>query len=344
MRSFSPLGFRMTSRRKFEEIPGWSNSMQEKILEALKKTEGHLSGEELSENLKVSRAAIWKYIQELRSLGYDITAVPHLGYKINGCPDKLFPAEIQSNLNTKILGKKIIHHDSISSTMDEAFKLGSEGTTEGTVVVSETQTKGRGRLGRNWVSPKGKGIYCSLILRPNLSPNEVACLTLLCAVAVSEAIKEICGVMAYIKWPNDLLINYKKVAGILTELNAETDRVKFVVIGIGLNVNTLKSHLPEGSTSLYLAAHRRISRVELLQEILRCIEKRYLELKTKGFDSTIEKWKELSFTLNKIVRVVDASGTTEGEAIGVDSDGGLLIRKNSGIVVKKMAGDVVQVR
>src|SRR3989338_9192858 len=238
--------------------------MQEKILEALKKTEGHLSGEELSENLKVSRAAVWKYIQELRGLGYDIIAVPHLGYKINGCPDKLFPGEIQFNLHTKILGKKIIHYDSISSTMDEAFRLGSEGTPEGTVVVSETQTKGRGRLGRSWMSPKGKGIYCSLILRPDFAPNEVARLTLLCAVALSEAIKDVCGITAYIKWPNDLLVNYKKVAGILTELSAETDRVKFVVIGIGLNVNTLKSHLPEGSTSLYLIVRRTLSRVELI--------------------------------------------------------------------------------
>jgi BirA family biotin operon repressor/biotin-[acetyl-CoA-carboxylase] ligase len=318
--------------------------MQEKIIEALKKAQGYLSGEELSDHLKVSRSAVWKCIQELRTQDYDIIAVPHLGYKINACPDKLLPAEVQFNLNTKILGKKILHYDSIGSTMDEAFKLGSEGASEGTVVVSETQTKGRGRLGRSWASPKGKGIYLSVILRPDFAPNEIACLTLLCAVAVSEAIKNICGITAYIKWPNDLLVNYKKVAGILTELNAETDRIKFVVIGIGINVNTLKSHLPEGSTSLYLAVHHTVARIELTQEVLRRIEKRYLELKTKGFNPTIEKWKELSFTLNKFVRVIDASGTTEGEAIGVDRDGGLLIRKNSGIVVKKMAGDVVQVR
>lgn len=318
--------------------------MQEKIIDILRKSDGYLSGEEISKNLHISRAGIWKYIQELRNDGYDIVAVPHLGYKLVSCPDKLFPGEIQFDLKTKTLGKRIAYFDTLVSTMDTAFELASQGSPEGTAVIAEGQTKGRGRLGRSWVSPKGKGIYLSVILRPKLAPNEVARLTLLCAVGICDAIKEITGLCPFIKWPNDVIVSYKKVGGILTELSAEADRVKFVVIGIGMNVNAVTGGLPEGATSLRAETKRMVSRVALTKEILWRIEKLYFQSQKGDFSAVIERWKDLSFTLNKYVRVVDAAGTTQGEAINIDEDGGLLIRKDSGVVVKKMAGDVVQVR
>ena len=315
--------------------------MQTQILEFLKKSETYLSGEEISQSLKMSRAAIWKYMQELRGLGYDIVAVPHLGYKLVSSPDKLFPHEIQHDLKTKILGKKIVYEETVSSTMDTAFQLALNKAPEGTVVCCESQTNGRGRLGRSWSSPKGKGIYLSLILRPKLSFLEVAQLTLLSAVAVSEAIRKVTALQPLIKWPNDLLIGDKKCAGILTELNAETDQVNFVIVGIGVNVNSLKNNLPPGATSLKQETQKEHSRIRIFQEILQELEKWYTRLGREGFIPVVQRWKELSVTLNQRVRVSDAGGFTEGLAVDLDKDGGLLIRKDSGVIVKKMAGDVV---
>lgn len=315
--------------------------MQTQIIEFLKKNETYISGEEISQSLKISRAAIWKYMQELRQLGYDIVAVPHLGYKLVSSPDKLFPHEIQYDLTTKSFGKKIIYEDTVSSTMDVAFQLALEKAPEGTVVCAESQTKGRGRLGRTWTSVKGKGIYMSIILRPKLSPLEVAKLTLLGAVVVSEALKKSTGLQPLIKWPNDLLVKGKKLAGILTELSAETDRVKFVVVGIGLNVNSSLSSLPPGATSLKEETKEEHSRIKIFQEIMKEMERWYFNIEHKGFSEVIQKWKELSITLNQRVRVSDAGGFVEGLAVDLDRDGGLLIRKDSGVVVKKMAGDVI---
>jgi len=318
--------------------------MQQHILDFLRKNENYISGEEISKSLSISRAAIWKYIQDLRQNGYDIIAVPHLGYKLNSCPDKLFPEEIQHQLGTKNFGKKIIFYETVDSTMDAAFQMALKGCPEGTVICAEGQTKGRGRLGRSWTSPKGKGVYLSIVLHPALPPSEVAKLTLLSAVAVNEAVKKIAGITAAIKWPNDLLINGRKVAGILTELNAETDRVKFLVVGIGVNVNTNLNFLPVEATSLKVEAKKNISRVHLVQEILRNMEEWYFRFQREGFQPIILKWKESNATLNKRIRISDPGGYTDGLALDIDQDGGLLIRQDSGIIVKKMTGDVVLVK
>ncbi len=318
--------------------------MQSQILKFLKESEGYVSGEEISRRCGMSRAAIWKYMQELRHDGFDVVAVPHLGYKLVAAPDKLLPSEIQHGLKAKYLGKKIIYEDTVSSTMDLAFRLGMEGAVEGTLVCAEGQTKGKGRLGRQWNSPKGKGIYMSVILRPSLPPTEVAQLTLLAAVAVCEAIQRVSGVAASIKWPNDILVENRKLAGILTELSAETDRVRFVVIGIGINVNTSPSVLPPHATSLKEESQKKVSRVELLQEILLELENWYERLKKQGFAPVVERWKELSSTLGKRVRLVDPSGTIEGEAVDLDKTGRLMIRNDAGLIVSKISGDVVQMR
>ncbi len=315
--------------------------MQEQILQFLKEHDGYLSGEEISHSLKMSRTAIWKYMQELRKVGYEIVAVPHLGYKIVSVPDKLFPWEIQFGLGTKVMGQKIVYEETLTSTMDTAFELAVAGSPEGTLVCSESQTHGRGRMGRTWISPKSKGIYLSLILRPKLPPMETAKLTLLTAVVVSEAIQKICGFEVQIKWPNDLLVGRKKLAGILTELHADPDRVKFVVVGIGLNVNTQSHQLPPGSTSLKLETGQTWSRVSLIQEMLKEWEQWYSQFTRRGFEPILKRWKELSVTLGRRVRVSDPSGVIEGEAKDIDTDGGLLIRLDSGLILKRMAGDVM---
>jgi len=318
--------------------------MQERIIQFLKESDGYISGEEISQRLKMSRAAIWKHMQELRVDGYEIAAVPHLGYQLVASPDKLLGFEIQSGLNTKIIGKKIIVLDTVTSTMDEAFKLGMENCPEGTVVCAESQSKGRGRLGRVWASPKNKGLYFSFVLRPNLPLNQLAQLTLMSAVALAEAIEDISELKPLIKWPNDILIGKDKLAGILTELRAESDQVKFVVVGIGLNVNTTSHQLPPGSSSLKIAAENSFDRAQVFQVILRFLEKWYLKVLRHEFFQVMEEWKKRSATLKKRIRITDPNGIIEGEAIDLDEDGALLIRKDNGIIVKKTAGDIFLLR
>ena len=318
--------------------------MQEKIIHFLKDFDGYVSGEDMSGQLKISRAAVWKYIAQLRNDGYAIAAVPHLGYKLESVPDKLLPHEIRYGLKTKIMGVEVFSFDTVVSTMDEAFRLGMEGALEGTLICAEAQSKGRGRLGRGWVSPRGKGIYCSLILRPKFAPSQMAQLTFMSAVALFDAIGKTTGLKVNIKWPNDLLINGRKLAGILTELRAEMDQVKFLVIGIGLNVNATSQHLIPEATSLKIETGTNFSRVSLLQEVLRSLEFWYTKFNRGGFTSILDAWKERCGTLNKRVRVIDAVGMVEGTAFDLDSDGGLLIRQDSGVIVKRMAGDVVQLR
>lgn len=318
--------------------------MQERIIQFLKESDGYISGEEISQRLKMSRAAIWKYMQDLRAHGYEIAAVPHLGYQLVTCPDKLLEYEIQSGLNTKIIGKKIIILDTVASTMDEAFRLGMENCLEGTVVCAESQSKGRGRLGRVWASPKNKGLYFSFVLRPSLPLNQLSQLTLMSAVALAEAIENISDLKPLIKWPNDILLGSRKLAGILTELRAESDQVKFVVVGIGLNVNTSPHQLIKGASSLKVAAGHGFDRAQVFQAVLRSLEKWYLRLLRHEFAQVMKEWKKRSATLKKRIRITDPNGIIEGEAVDLDDDGALLIRKDNGIIVKKTAGDIFLLR
>ena len=318
--------------------------MKEKILDYLNKKHDYLSGDQISKHLGISRQGLWKHIQELKDSGYQIVAVPHLGYRLESCPDRLFALEVARNLNTKFIGKKIHYFDYLSSTMDLAMQLGMDGAVSGTLVLAESQTKGRGRLGRGWFSPKYKGIYLSLILRPKILPSACPVLTLMSAVSICEAAKEILDLNVQIKWPNDVLIHNKKIAGILTEMNAEVDKVNFVVIGLGLNVNNDKKSLIAQATSLKEQHGAEISRVVLLQEILRRIESNYLLLEAKGSQEIINKWRNFTLTLGTRVKVDYQNKHIEGQAIDIDTDGALLIRKDSGLIQKISSGDVTACR
>lgn len=318
--------------------------MQEKILDYLKRKQDYVSGDQIAFRLGITRQGLWKHIQELKDKGFEILAVPHLGYKLASCPDRLFDFEVSRDLNTKFIGKKIHYFESVSTTMHEAMQLGLEGAPEGTLVLAESQTRGKGRLGRLWLSPKYKGIYLSLILRPEISPEQASILTLLAAVSICEAIKKIAGIDANIKWPNDILIGNKKLGGILTELSAEMDKVSFVTIGIGLNVNNDKKSLISTATSLREHRKESINRVALLQEILRRIEENYLIFQKKGPRHIIEKWREHNITLGKMIKVYCHKEHITGQAIDIDIDGGLLVRKDSGFTEKVFSGDVVHCR
>ena len=318
--------------------------MEKRILDFLKKRKSYISGEEISNSLGISRSAIWKHIQELRQLGYDIVAVPHLGYRLLSIPDRLLPSEVSENLRTKFMGKKIYYYDTIASTMDAATELGMKDSPEGTIVIAEAQTKGRGRLGRSWLSPKYKGIYFSLILRPRISPNQAPILTLLAVVSVCEAIRETSGLDVRIKWPNDILIKRKKLGGVLTELNAEMDEIRFVVIGIGLNVNNDKRSLISQASSLKAELKEDVSRIILLKKLLARLDVNYRQFSEVSHQTIIKKWRNLSYTLGRRVKVISHYKRIEGVAVDIDIDGGLLLRNNSGLIQKVMAGDIVHCR
>lgn len=313
------------------------------ILEELKRQTHYVSGEDLASKLNITRQALWKHITTLQQKGYQIVAVPHLGYKLISCPDKLYPWEIQYNLNTKFIGRNIYHYEVTKSTQDIGWQLGLENQPQGTLVVSERQTKGRGRLRRNWISPKG-GLYFSLLLKPAfITPNRISQITLLSGLSCIHAIKEKTEIECSLKWPNDILLNHKKVGGILCELNAESDRVNFVVVGIGINTNTSQKLLPPEASSLCIEKNSNINKVKLLKAILENIEKFYISLKNKGFPSIRQKWEESSFLWGKRVKVKTLSEEIEGQAEGIDEMGCLILRRNMAHIEKIFAGDVVKV-
>lgn len=315
--------------------------MLEEILNYLKENEGYISGEEIASKLGLSRQAFWKHIQELRSLGYEILAVPHLGYRLTKIPDRLYPWELSYGLKTKIIGKKIFYYKRVTSTMDIAWDLARGGALEGSLICAESQTKGRGRLGRSWFSPYLKGLYFSIILKPLISPYKVGLISLLAAIAVVEGLKRNFDLPLSIKWPNDVLVNNDKLCGILTELDAEQDRVNFVIVGIGLNVNTSKEQLPPKATSLFLLLKRKIDRLEVFKNILEELEGAYLNFQKEKESFVIDNWRRLSYFAGVKVRVkLPNREVREGKVLDIDKDGALLLRRDEGIVERILAGDV----
>ena len=315
--------------------------MRVEVINFLKKSESYVSGEELAQKLGLTRQALWKHIQELKSLGYEILAVPHLGYRLEAVPDRLYSWEVKEDLNTEFIGKKFFYYEKVNSTMDIAWELAKKGLPEGSLVCAEYQTQGRGRLRRKWVSPRFKGIYFSLILRPEISPFKIGLISLLSAVGLVNGIKRELELPLSIKWPNDILVEDKKVAGVLTELDAEKDRVNFVIVGCGLNINTSKRELPENATSLSLLTGRKIERVRIFRYILQELEKIYLTFKREGENPIINNWRRLSYLCGKRVKVIFSNRESiEARVLDIDPDGALLVRNSQGIITRVLAGDI----
>ncbi len=303
-----------------------------------------VSGTELSQKLGISRTAIWARIEEMRSLGYEIEASPHAGYHLKSVPDVLHGDDIQSRLGPiKVVGRDIRVFKETTSTNDVMERLARDGAKEGVVVFAETQTKGRGRLGRQWVSPKGKGLWFSVLLRPKLAPHAVTRVTLGTATAVARAIRKQTGLVPQIKWPNDILFGEKKAAGILTELNAELDTVKYVIIGIGVDVNLAADDLPSAlrpiATSLRIEAGHPVSRAALAAEILRQLDYDYRRIMT-DFDEVADEWVAQCSTIGRQVSIQLGLETVHGRAEALDSDGALLLRTSHGRLERIMGGDV----
>lgn len=317
----------------------------EKILNVFRKNPNqYVSGEDLSGELGISRTAVWKHIEDLRKLGYTIEAQPHLGYRLAGIPDRLLASEISAGLNTKIIGKKILSFDVVDSTMDAAYNLAVVTKDEGSCIFSEAQKKGRGRMGRDWQSPKYKGIYVSIILRPDISPNETPKITLLTALSIAKTIRAKTSLGALIKWPNDILVDDKKVCGILTEMNAESDKVRFLVVGIGINLNAKATELPKMATSIKEASGQAIDRIDFARAFLEELDKHYLIFKARGFGPILQEWRDFSATLGRRVRVDFKSRHIEGQAMDVDDSGALVVRMDNGFTERISAGDVELLR
>ncbi|HKM39378.1 MAG TPA: biotin--[acetyl-CoA-carboxylase] ligase [bacterium] len=314
---------------------------QDILLALLAKTDEYISGECISRRLGVTRAAVWKYIEDLREAGYIIEAIPRRGYRLTARPDKLLPTEIRPDLNTDYLGQTIHYFLEVDSTNDVARELAQQGAAEGTIVIAEKQLQGRGRRGRNWVSTSGSGIYVSIILRPALLPPLAPLMTLTSAVAGAEAIRRLTALPVMIKWPNDLLIDGCKVAGILTEISAETDTIFYVIIGAGINVNTTSfpAQLRNKASSLALAGGQPVSRKRLLQLFLQSLECWYQSLLTEP-QVVLERWRQLSVTMGRQVAVFSPHATIHGQAIDIDSDGALLLKTKTGEIVRVLSGDV----
>lgn len=321
-------------------------STKNKLLLHLKKERGNwVSGELMSNKLAVSRAAIWKHIRKLREEGYVIESSPRKGYLLSRVSDLLIPDEIQEALDTEVFGKKdIVHFKEISSTNLIAKELAAQGAPEGTLIIAEKQTNGRGRRGRNWFSPSGDGIYVSLILRPAVSPGEAPGITLMSAVAVAEALLSLVDMEVRIKWPNDILVNGRKIAGILTEISTEMDAIDYIVVGLGLNVNmpfeSFPEEIREKATSILMVTGKRFSRIRLIQAYLRWYEKYYGMYKSGDFDSIMKRWKEFADIIGRKVMVDVIGNKYIGEITAVDNDGVLILKDDEQRSHRIFSGDL----
>jgi BirA family biotin operon repressor/biotin-[acetyl-CoA-carboxylase] ligase len=304
-----------------------------------------VSGAELAERLGVSRAAVWSHIDELRQLGYGILAGPHFGYRLTDEPDALIADDLLARLGkSRIIGRDIHVFEQTTSTNDVVEKLARDGVREGVVVFAESQTRGRGRLGRKWVSPARKGLWFSILLRPNLRPQETTQLTVASAIALRRAVFSQTRLPVEIKWPNDILIGGKKAAGILTELSAELDRVRHVILGIGIDVNQdaheFSVELRKTATSLKIENGESLSRAALAAAALRELDLEYSRICAGRFSDIAAEWMEHCATIGKDVTVQIGDRKIRGRAESLDDDGALILRSEHGRLQRITGGDV----
>lgn len=320
--------------------------MQETILHMLREEPGRfVSGEAMCQACGVSRTAIWKHIKELQDAGYRIEAVRNKGYRLVEAPDLVTAAEIREGLTTTLLGQSIAYRDSIDSTNSLAQHLALNGAPEGTLVIADEQTSGRGRRGRQWFSPPHSGVWMSLILRPQLPLAHAAQITLVAAVALCQALTRVTGVRAGIKWPNDILFDGRKCCGILTEMHAEFDQIHHLVVGIGINVNVPQEEFPDDlqkiATSLQAIKGSRISRAQVVRTVMEEFEPLYRQYVTNGgFGTLRDAWKANNITLGNQIIAHTARGDLEGKAVDIDEFGVLLLEKADGTQEKIYSADI----
>jgi len=304
-----------------------------------------VSGRLLGERLAVSRSAVWKQIRALKEEGYVIESSTRKGYRLRGLPDLLLIREIRDGLATRVLGRRESRYDRrTDSTNRIAKEMAAQGAPEGSLVVAEEQARGRGRMDRSWFSPPLQGIYASLILRPSIPPHEAPRMTLLSAVAVAEALLALTSLDVRIKWPNDILVKGRKIAGILTEISTGMDDVEYMIVGLGVNVNIPADGFPgeirREATSILAETGFPFPRVALLRRCLEAYETWYDIFKTSGFGPVMQRWKSLTDMMGRRVIVRTAGRQHEGEVLDFDPEGFLILRDDRGEAVRIFSGDV----
>ena len=316
--------------------------MQKKILDILLNANDFISGQEISENLGVSRQAVWKSINALKEKGYEIQSVTNRGYRLVSSPNYLNESSLKSLLHNKIIGKNLIVLDSVDSTNDCLKKLGNEGCENGTVVVTREQTKGKGRLGRTWQSKKDDGIAFSVLLRPNVAPSEVSAITPLAGLAVCKAIREYTKLDCVIKWPNDIIVGRKKLVGILTEMSAEFDAVEYVITGIGINVDhtSFPEEIAFKATSLLLETGRHIDKNEFLACVLEHLENEFVKNNLELTPTALSEYTDLCATVGRSVTFQRGTRRISGMAVGVSEHGELKVMMSDGTICLVNSGEV----
>lgn len=321
-------------------------NLDAEILSALRAADEDFAlAAELAQRLNVTRAVLRTRVEELSSLGYDIETSPHHGYRLRAAPDRLHADDLLARVGkTKVVGRDIRVFEETTSTSDVVGKLAQDGVKEGVVVFAESQTKGRGRLGRKWTSPAHKGLWFSVLLRPKLTPQAATQLTIAAATALTRAIREKTDLKPEIKWPNDILIGGKKVAGILTELHAELDRVRSIILGIGVDVNLAAADFPADlhrlATSLKIETGAAVPRSELAAVILRELDRDYARIGAGEFETVADEWADHCTTLGCNVSIRIGQRKIEGRAESLDADGALLVRTEHGHLERVIGGDV----
>jgi len=299
-----------------------------------------VSGQELSRQLAVSRNAVWKQINNLRNLGYAIVAEPSRGYRLQASADNLHAAALSDLLGSSRIGSRVVFLQETASTNATAFTMATEGAAEGTVIIAEHQTGGKGRLGRKWASPAGVNLYCSIILRPPIQPVAAPQLTFLSVIAVARAVEKLTPLPTRIKWPNDLLINGRKIAGLLNEMSAETDKVNFVILGIGVNLNMSADQFPpelrHPASSLFLESGAKVDRTEFARVMLQELDSLYAVFLEEGYAPARREWLERSRLAGAMVTVTDNGSVRTGRVSGIDDYGALLLDTGEQI----LSGDV----
>ena len=303
--------------------------MKEEILRLLRSADGYISGQELCNRFGVSRTAVWKAINQLKEAGYEIEAQQNKGYRLMAAPDLMTEAEIKSLMHTEWVAKEVLYFDTIDSTNTKAQELAEKGYPSGTLVVADKQESGKGRRGRRWVSPSGTGIFMTLMIKPDINPNNASMLTLVAALAVAKAITSVTGEEAMIKWPNDIVVNGKKVCGILTEMNAQFDYINNIVVGVGINVHneSFPEEISQMASSLMIeAGGKRFHRAQIIAETMLYFEQYYdTFLKTQDLSALVREYDELLVNRNKSVRVLDPKEPFDGKAMGITPKGELIV-------------------
>ena len=303
--------------------------MKEEILRLLRSADGYISGQELCNRFGVSRTAVWKAINQLKEAGYEIEAQQNKGYRLKAAPDLMTEAEIKSLMHTDWVAKEVLYFDTIDSTNTKAQELAEKGYPSGTLVVADKQESGKGRRGRSWVSPSGTGIFMTLMIKPDINPNNASMLTLVAALAVAKAITSVTGEEAMIKWPNDIVVNGKKVCGILTEMNAQFDYINHIVVGIGINVHneSFPEEISQMASSLMIeAGGKRFHRAQIIAETMSYFEQYYdTFLQTQDLSALVREYDKLLVNRNKSVRVLDPKEPFDGKAMGITPKGELIV-------------------